>query len=288
MKIKTQFLISGVVFSIMLLVIAVSVAATEQQVAQLRTQEAISSNIERGASNLNSVAIDYFLYQQDIQLSQWQSNLSSLSSDLSNLKLNTPQQHTLANKVISDLQNLNSSFEDVVSFLQNASRTVSVRIDPVFQQKWSSMAGQGSTLASDASQLSNELNTQSHQANNTNTILIVSLVGTFGAFLATIYLVIFRKTLKSVAELQNGINTVSSGNLDYIIETKRQDEVSELSYYFNQMTANRKLAEKKEKLPMSYTMRQFIEMPKAPLKVFLRRQETLPSAMLRRMNLDKH
>jgi PAS domain S-box-containing protein len=264
MKIKTQFLISGVVFSIILLVIAVSVATTEQQVTQLRTQEAISNNIERGASNLNSVAIDYFLYQEDIQVSQWQSNLTSLSSDLSNLKLNTPQQQTFANKVSSDLQNLNSSFEDVLSFLQNTSRTVSVRIDPVFQQKWSNMADQGSSLASDASQLSTELNNQSRQANNTNTILIISLVGTFGAFLATIYLVIFRRTLKSVAELQNGINTVSSGNLDYVIETKRQDEVSELSYYFNQMTANRKLAEQKV-LAGSFYSRSLIEASLDPL-----------------------
>ena len=72
--------------------------------------------------------------------------------------------------------------------------------------------------------------TQAHQVNDTNILLIVSLVGTFGAFLATIYLMVFRRTLKSVAELQNGINTVSSGNLDYVIETKRKDEVSELSY----------------------------------------------------------
>jgi PAS domain S-box-containing protein len=264
MKIKTQLIVSGVVFSIILLVIAVSVATTEQQVAQLRNQESISGNIERGASDLNSVSIDYFLYQQDIQVSQWQSNLSSLSSDLSNLKLNTPQQQTLANKVSADLQNLNSSFEDVVSFLQNASRTVSVRIDPIFQQKWSNMAGQGSTLASDASELSSALNAQSHQANETNAILIVSLVGTFGAFLATIYVVIFRRTLKSVAELQNGINTVSSGNLDYVIETKRQDEVSELSYYFNQMTANRKLAEKKL-LAASLYARSLIESSLDPL-----------------------
>ena len=70
-------------------------------------------------------------------------------------------------------------------------------------------------------------------------------MGTFGALLATIYLLVFRRTLKSVTELQNGINTVSSGNLDYVIETKRQDEVSELSYAFNQMTANRKIAEEK-------------------------------------------
>jgi PAS domain S-box-containing protein len=102
------------------------------------------------------------------------------------------------------------------------------------------MAIQSQTLASDASQLSNSLDNQAHQTNETNILLIVSLVGTFGALLATIYLMIFRRTLKSVEQLQKGINTIGSGNLDYVIETNRNDEISELSESFNQMTTNLK------------------------------------------------
>ncbi len=245
LKIKTQLIISIVVFSIILILIIASVANTEQQVTQLNAQETISSKIERGASNLNSVAVDYFLYQEDQQLSQWNSTLSSLSSDLSNLKLYTPQQQTLAENISGDLQRFNSLFDDVVAYLQSASRNVSVRIDPVFQLKWTNMAAQSTKLASDSSQLSSSLSDQSRQVNDTNILLIVSLVGTFGALLLTIYLMIFRRTLKSVTKLQNGINIVSSGNLDYHIETKSKDEISELSNAFNQMTANRKLAEEK-------------------------------------------
>lgn len=240
MKIKTQFLICIIIFSLILLIIAASVAITEQQVAQLSSQEEISSNIERGASSLNSVSIDYFLYQQDSSLSQWQSTLSSLSSDLSNLNLNDAQQQTLANNVSRDLQRLNALFDDVVSYLQSASRNVSVRIDPAFQNRWDNMSDQSLALASDASQLSHSLNVQAHQANNTNILLIVSLVGTFGAFLTTIYLMVFRRTLKSVADLQNGIKTIGAGNLDYKIKIKGQSEITELSCAFNQMTANLK------------------------------------------------
>jgi PAS domain S-box-containing protein len=240
MKIKNQFIICIGVFSVILLVIAASVATTEQRVSQLDTQKEISSNIERGASNLNSIAIDYFLYQEDQKISNWQTTLSSLSSDASNLELNNPQLQTLVNRVDRDLQTLNESFADVVSYLQSASRNVSVRIDPAFQIRWSSMALQSQTLASDAVQLSRSLDDQAHQVNETNILLIVSLVSTFGALLVTIYLMVFRRTLKSVAELQKGINTIGSGNLEYLIETKRQDEITELSHSFNKMTANLK------------------------------------------------
>ena len=240
MKIRTQFTICILFFSVILIIISASVANTEQQVSQLKVKEELSNRIERGASSLNTVSIDYFLYQEGLQLSRWQAVLSSLSSDLESLKPDNAQQQTLANNVAGDLENLNGLFDEVVSYLQSASRNVSVRIDPAFQLRWSSMAAQSQALAFDASQLSLLLDNQAHQLNNTNTLLIVLLVAAFGAFLTTIYLMFFRRTLKSVTELQNGINTIGSGNLDYVIQTKRQDEISELSYSFNKMTANLK------------------------------------------------
>jgi PAS domain S-box-containing protein len=240
MRIKTQFIICLVAFTAVLIIIAASVVITEQQTSFLTSRQTISNKIEQAASRLNSISIDYFLYQEDLQLSKWNSTLSALSRDLENLNLNNTQQQTLATNVANDLQNLNAQFEDVITYLMASQRNVSVRIDPAFQFRWSNMALQSQTLASDASQLSQSINNQVHQANLTNTLLILSLVGTFGAFLLTIYLLVFRKTLKSVAGLQRGIVTIGSGNLDYKIEIKGQNEITELSDAFNRMTSNLK------------------------------------------------
>ncbi|MGE5575557.1 MAG: PAS domain S-box protein, partial [Ignavibacteria bacterium] len=241
MKIKNQFIIIISVFSVILLVIAASVFTTEQQVTQLSAQEATAANIERSASSLNSISMDYFLYQEDyLQLPKWSAAINSLHDDLSGLKLDNRQHQMLANNIDRDLHGLNQTFNEVTAYLQNASRTVSVRIDPAFQQRWSNMALQSQALAFDSSQLSNSINSQAHQANDTNTLLIVSLACTFGAFLAIIYLMVFRRTLKSVGDLQKGIDTIGSGNLEYVIETDRKDEIGELSHSFNKMTCNLK------------------------------------------------
>ena len=228
------------VFSILLVIIATSAIVTEQQVSQLNAQEEMANSIERGTNDLNVVSNDYFLKQESQQLTRWQSEFSALSNNLSNLKLNSPQQEALINNINDDMQRLNSVFSEVVIFLKNAPRNVSVRIDPAFQNQWSIMAAQNQALAFDASLLSQALDSQASQAMKTNIFLIMALLGTFAAFFATIYVMVFRRTLKSVTDLQEGINTIGSGDLNYIIETKRQDEISELSYAFNQMAANLK------------------------------------------------
>ena len=66
------------------------------------------------------------------------------------------------------------------------------------------------------------------------------MLGVFGAFLLIMYLITYRRTLKSISNLQEGIEIISSGNLDYSIPTKKEDEISKLSQAFNKMTTNLK------------------------------------------------
>ena len=124
--------------------------------------------------------------------------------------------------------------------IKGAPRNVSVRIDPKFQFMWSELALRSENLASDASDLSRQINDQTRQMQTTNTLLIVSPVATSGALIATVFLIAFQKTLKSIAELQNGIKNIGSGDLNYVVEIQRKDEIGELSHSFNEMTSKLK------------------------------------------------
>ena len=240
MKIKNQFLISIIVFGVILTVIAASVILTEQQTAQLNSQAGIAREIQTGASNVNYISNNYFLYQDNASIDLMQSELSTLSNDLSKLNSTNPQEQTLVNNVDSDVQHLSTVFAGVVSFLENAPRNLSVRVQPAFQTQWSRMAAQSQTLAFDSQQLSQNLSDQINNARFTNIILIFAVLGIFAAYFIAIYLLTYRSTLKSISELQAGIAVIGSGNLDHSIKADKKDEIGEISRSFNQMTANLK------------------------------------------------
>ena len=71
MKIKNQFLISIITFSIILAVIGASVGVTQLQITEFNNQEVTANNIQTGSSNLNYISNNYFLYQDNSSIDLW-------------------------------------------------------------------------------------------------------------------------------------------------------------------------------------------------------------------------
>jgi PAS domain S-box-containing protein len=239
-RIRSQFIISTAIFGLVILIIAASVIVTNQQLVWIENQQLISGNIESGSDKLNTISSQYFLYQQPQQLFLWNSNSASILGNLSNLSPADPEQKTLVNKINDDLVQLNFSFSNLVSFLESSPRNLSVRVLPEFQSDWNSTVTAHQTFGLDAYNLSKYFRTQADQLRQTNLVLVIALSSVFGSFFLLIYLTTYRRTLKSISNLQKGIKILGSGNLDYSIQTKKEDEITELSQTFNQMATDLK------------------------------------------------
>ena len=163
MRIKTQYILSIAIFVIILAIITASVVITNQQVTKINNESQSAGNIETGASNLAYISNDYFLYQQSAQLSEWQSQFTSLSDDLSKITAYTSGQQAQISTVNSDLQNLKAVFNSSISFLENAPSNEDVRVLPAFQTDWSRLAVQNQALGFDASVLSKLYENQANQ-----------------------------------------------------------------------------------------------------------------------------
>ena len=240
MRVKSQYIISIIIFAIFLAIISASIVVTDQQVTQLNNEAKTATNIQTGASSLSYISNDYFLYQQSAQLSQWQNQFSSISNDLSTLSNSNLELQSQINTVNSDLQNAGSVFNSSALFIESAPRNESIRVLPAFQGDWDRLAVQNQALAFDASILSQSFSNQADQLTQTSTILILGLIGAFGVYFVSVYFVVYRRTLKSIANLQNGTKIIGAGNLNYSIDLQSNDEFGELSQAFNQMTTNLK------------------------------------------------
>jgi PAS domain S-box-containing protein len=242
MRLSTQFRITLVFFTVLLIVISASALITSSLISKTRSQENIANSIVQGASELGYYAGDYVIYQQSPQLERWQTTYDSFSANVASLNATTPQEEALVQSIRQSEQNLKDVFDSIVSSIgtsQNASQNPSETLAN-FQVAWSRMNIQTQTLISDATQLAQLLRSQVDELNMINFALIFGTIIAFSVFIVAIYFQTFRHTLKSIEILREGTRVIGSGNLDYQIKETKDNEIGELSHSFNLMTANLK------------------------------------------------
>ena len=241
MRIRTQFILTLLLFGIILVVIAASAVITHQRMGKTKEQEDLASHIAQGASDLSYLANDYLIYREDQQLRRWRSRFESFSRQVASLHADRPDQQALVRNIQANQQRLNEVFDSTV--LAERSSSTGHTVDPdraSFQVSWSRLAVQSQGLVSDASRLSQLLHQQMDRITETRTVLLYITVGLFGALLLVSYRFTYRRILKSIAALHAGTAVVGSGNLDFKIEEKRNDEIGDLSHAFNRMIADLK------------------------------------------------
>ncbi len=242
MRLSTQFRITLVFFTVLLIVISTTALITSGLVTTARAQESLANSIVQGASELGYFAGDYVIYHQSSQLDRWQNRYNSFSNDVANLVADNPHEQALVNSIRQSKQNMKEVFDSIVTSLgqsQNVSQTPSETLS-TFQVSWSRMNIQTQTLISDATQLTQLLRNRVDQLNTLNFSLIFGTIIAFSVFILSIYFQTFRRTLKSIEDLREGTKVIGSGKLDFQLKETKSDEIGELSHSFNQMTANLK------------------------------------------------
>ena len=241
MKIKTQLTIAIIAFCIAILLVVGSVVITNQDVNRLTTQQDLAKKIENEANDLSYLSSEYVLYPDSLQAEEWKLKESTLSSDISSLAVDTPDQQALVDSLKANNERLENVFSDVQSSIGTAQQE-QLSIDPTTTRvSWNRLAVQVQEIVSDSDQLSQLLGTATDQAKLFSNILILLLLAIFSLFILASYLIIYDRMLSSIAALHDGASIIGSGNLNYTIPEKGDDEIRDLVGAFNQMTTNLKV-----------------------------------------------
>jgi PAS domain S-box-containing protein len=239
MKIRTQYFTTMMLFGIMLIIIAASLFVTNQNVERLNKNEDIADHIERDARELSYLSNDYLLYRESHQRTRWEAKFASLSVHLSNLKPHSLEEQTLVENIKINQRRLKAVFADVATVFESTPHPPGVRNEMAsIKVSWSRLEVQNQGMIFDALRLSQIFREQADQLKRTNIILVFFLIGILVAYFFYTHLLTYRRTLKSISDLQTGARIIGSGNLDYTIEEMRNDEIGELSHAFNRMTSN--------------------------------------------------
>ncbi|MBI4790601.1 MAG: PAS domain S-box protein [Chloroflexi bacterium] len=240
MKIRTQFIISTVVFGVIFVIASLSALYANLRVQETHKQELLAGEIESQAFELGYLANDYLLYRESQQASRWESKFNAFSNTLARLNVETPEQQVLANNIKTNRQRLKAVFDEVRAAVEAAPVPSAALSADAMQVSWSRMEVQNQGMIFDAGRLTWMLREQEDQLRQLTEMLNLGLILVFGLLLLTNYTLTFRRILRGMADLHAGTQVIGSGDLDHAIPVKRTDEIGELSLAFNRMTANLK------------------------------------------------
>ena len=188
-------------------------------------------DIERGAGDLSYLASQYLLYRQDQGRTLWWARFTSFSDDVSHLSPADAEGATLAASIRANREQLQTVFSEVSLAVQarSAGQGAAAPDSAFLQLSWSRIEAVDQAMLLDASRLAGQLRAEADGWQGTSTVLGFALLALFAAYVMANYLMIYRRTLRSLDKLRAGVEIVGAGRLEHTIPEKGRDEIAELT-----------------------------------------------------------
>lgn len=238
MKIRNQYNLLMAILCIIFLLIGASAYYTNQQILSNEEKRTLAKNIVYDAYRINFITTDILLHpEEERQYLQWESVYQSLENNIDLLDVDDPSQQFLVDNVDASLEHMNDIYGQSVSTIEEYKKNhPGEPLDTEYIDiTWSRFIVHDQALVFDASQLSQMLREESESLRRTNIIINLLLVGVFFVIILINFTFINRRIFDSVAVLREGSSILGSGNLDYAITKKYDDEIGDLVDDFNDM-----------------------------------------------------
>jgi PAS domain S-box-containing protein len=231
---------SLVLFAVMLAIIGVSLFITSAELDRASEQEILAHNIAQAATELGYLTNDYVSNGEPQQKTRWETRFTQVSSALDNLDASDPTTAAIVADTKASLRSLQTVFADVANTIAINPPTDPTAHLAFIQVSWSRLQVPSQAIIFDATRLPNVFEERASQVHLMQLILLVSIVIMIAGYFMVNYFLVYRRTLRSIGEIQTGARFIGAGNFDYVLPSKYDDEISDLSRSFNKMTASLK------------------------------------------------
>ncbi len=240
MKISTRMGLAVFVPAIMATAVTVAVVVSLQNTERIQSNGDAVRQVRSGISDLNHLVFSYILYHEERPKQQFQAVHEELAQLIAGLLPPNPQQKSLVERIREDNEAMADLFLQLVATHQESNTAAPGDLQRTQDRLVALLLLKSDEADSDASLLRSLID-DGIRENEMRTAGLILLVIILATVALTVVLARTRRGITtSLSNLNGGVAAIGGGNLDYVIDDPRNDEIGEVSRAFNRMTASLK------------------------------------------------
>jgi methyl-accepting chemotaxis protein len=234
MNIKNQIRLSVFISLVLVAAISVSIVLSYQDMQDLRQQESLAADVVRGSYELTYLSNDYLINAEPRARAQWEERYSSVQPVIGQLKPGNSREAKSLEAIRDYNDKIGALFREIPE--PGTLRAGETLFPASYQQiTWSRMNIQSQGMIYEAWSLRRLYNDDVSEARYRNNILVLVLMMVMLVIIGVNYLVISRRLVRSIREVNAGSEVFATGNLDYRIPVTSDDEIGGIARRLNTM-----------------------------------------------------
>jgi len=234
-KLRVGYLFSAFIVIFAGSIIFLSFKKTRSTSRKLKLVEAIT----QGVFELNLLGSEFLLYKEGRPKIQWQIKFNTLSRLLEKANFHNTNNQNLFIKIREDLEHIRVLFSDFVFRQSTTGDSFENEHSRQFQNRLQSqLLLKSQRVFLQTTKLKKQIENEFYSIQNYTSLLSIMLIMASALMLVVIGFLINKSITSPLKTLMRGIETVGSGNLEFHLETDRNDEIGQLSKSFHQMVDN--------------------------------------------------
>jgi PAS domain S-box-containing protein len=260
MDIKNQIRLSVIISLVLVAIISVSIVHSYQTTQDLRQQESLAAGVVRGGYELNYLSNDYLINAEPRARAQWEERYASLQPIINQLNAQNSKEAQSIENIRDYNEKIGAQFREISE--PGTLRANATHFSSSYQQvTFSRMNIQSQGMIYDAWGLRYLYNDDVTEARYWNNLLVIVLMATMLVIIGVNYLLISRRLVTSIREVDAGSAAFAAGNLDYRIPLQGTDEIGNIGAGLNAMAAHLKIiTSSRDELDREVDQRRLAEM----------------------------
>lgn len=240
MKISTVLRFGTYIPVFMALVVLTTLVFSYRQMAEMHTAADNVLQIRNSINDINQIVFSYILYHEDRPKTQFAAGYEKLAGLIDDTQLNSEEQRSLLENIGRNNDAIKTQFAQLVLNYDIRDTVSSAEFQRTETALENSLMQTSYEADTDAAHLRSLVDAVIRDTQTKTTGLVAGAVILVTLVSAPFLAFTRRRITKSLTGLSQGASVIGSGNLDFIVEEKGDDEITQLSRAFNRMTADLK------------------------------------------------